>query len=138
MKAVTIMSLDEILKEMEQGKGPTRDPELYYFTIFGAPGGSEPWAWRVEGHHISLNFTVADGKATAVGPAFLGANPAEVKDGPRKGLRVLAEEDDLGRKLIKSMSDEQRGTAIFDKAAPKEIVTGNQRKAMLLKPVGIA
>jgi hypothetical protein len=137
MKAVTIMSLDQVLKEMEQGKGPTRDPELYYVTIFGTPGGSDPWAWRVEGHHVSLNFTITGGKATAVGPAFLGANPAEVKDGPRKGLRVLAEEEDLGRQLIKSLTDDQRKTAIFDKTAPKEIITGNQRKAMLLQPAGV-
>jgi hypothetical protein len=54
-KAATIMSLEEILKELEQGKGPTRDPELYYLSIFGTPSGKQTWAWRCEGHHLSLD-----------------------------------------------------------------------------------
>src|SRR5947209_6969437 len=137
VKAVTIMSLDQVLKDVEQGKGPTRDPELYYFTIFGTPGGNQAWGWRVEGHHVSLNFTIVDGKGTAATPAFLGANPAEIREGPRKGLRVLGEEEDLGRKLIKSLNDDQRKTAIFDKEAPKDILTFNARKAMIEKPAGV-
>ena len=55
-----------------------------------------PWGWRLEGHHLSLNFTLVPGKPVAVTPAFLGANPAEVRVGPRKGLRTLAREQDLG------------------------------------------
>lgn len=137
VKAVTIMSLDQILKDVEQGKGPTRDPELYYFTLFGQPGGNETWGWRVEGHHVSLNFTIVHGKGIAATPAFLGSNPAEVREGPRKGLRVLGEEEDMGRKLIKSLNDDQRKTAIYDKEAPKDILTFNARKAMIKDPVGI-
>jgi hypothetical protein len=139
LKAVTIMSLDEILKVIENGKGPTRDPELYYFSVFGKPGGSETWGWRVEGHHVSLNFTIVNGKGVAAGPIFFGANPAEVRDGPRKGLRVLGEEEDLGRALVKSLSDDQRKAAIIDaKAAPKDIISFNKRHAMLLDPPGIS
>jgi hypothetical protein len=137
VKAVTIMSLDQVLKDMEQGKGPTRDPELYYFTIFGQPGDHQTWGWRVEGHHVSLNFTIVNGKGVAATPAFLGANPAEVREGPRKGLRILGEEEDMGRKLIKSLNDDQRKTAVFEKEAPKDIVTSNARKAMIKDPVGI-
>src|SRR5207253_6141439 len=138
LKAVTIMSLDDVLKVMEAGKGPTRDPELYFFSVFGKPGGSDPWGWRVEGHHVSLNFTIVEGKGVGVGPAFFGANPAEVREGPRKGLRVLGEEEDLGRALVKSLSEDQRKTAIVDKTAPKDIISFNKRHAMLLDPPGIA
>jgi hypothetical protein len=136
-QAVTIMSLDDILKAMENGKGPVRDPELYYFTVFGKPGPTETWGWRVEGHHLSLNFTIADGQAVAAGPVFYGANPAEVRQGPRKGLRVLGVTEDLGRQLIKDLSEEQRKTAIIDATAPKEIITGNQRKANPGEPKGL-
>src|SRR5258706_3605595 len=88
LKATTIMSLEQILLEMEQGKGPKRDPENYFVSIFGEPGSEQAWGWRVEGHHLSLNFVVVEGKAVAGTPSFFGTNPGEVKDGPRKGFRV--------------------------------------------------
>src|SRR5208337_4761760 len=99
IKAVEIMSLDEVLRVLENGTGPVRDPELYFFTIFGEPSENGVWGYRVEGHHISQNYTVVNGKV-AGSPSFFGANPAEVKTGPRQGLRVLAREDDLGTELI--------------------------------------
>jgi hypothetical protein len=136
--ALTIMSLEQILAELEQGKGPKRDPEMYYVSIFGKPGSEQPWGWRVEGHHLALNFTVVEGKAVAASPSFYGSNPAQVKDGPRKGLRVLDVEEDLGRALVQSLSDEQKKAAIFSNDAPKDIITGASRKAKLLEPAGIA
>src|SRR5215207_4772074 len=99
VSAVTIMSLEQILKELEKGSGPARDPEMYFFTVFGKPGAKETWGWRVEGHHLALNFTVVNGRAAAGGPSFFGTNPGVVRDGPRKGLRVLGAEEDLGRQL---------------------------------------
>ena len=138
MQAVTIMSLDEILKTVENGKGPLRDPENYFFSVFGKPGGSEPWGWRVEGHHLSLNFTIVDGKAVGVGPAFFGSNPAEVREGPRKGLRILGPEEDLGRALVKSLNDEQKKAAIYTATAPKDIISFNALHAMRNEEGGIA
>ena len=138
MEAISITSLEQILRDMEQGKGPVRDPERYFFSIFGKPGDQGLWGWRVEGHHVSLNFTVMNGKAVAGTPAFLGTNPGVVRDGPRKGLRVLALEEDLGRQLAKSLDDEQKKTAILSGDAPKEIITGNSRKAMLENAGGIS
>lgn len=137
-EAVTIMSLDQVLKEIEGSGGKmVRDPELYYFSIFGKPGEKDPWGWRVEGHHLSLNFTIVDGKIAVAGPAFFGSNPANVLTGPRKGLRILGVEEDLGRALVKSLSDEQRKTAIITETAPKDILSFNARKTMLQTPVGI-
>jgi len=135
--AVTIMSLEQILLEQEQGKGPKRDPENYSVSIFGKPGSEQPWGWRVEGHHLSLNFTIGEGKVVGT-PSFFGTNPAEVKDGPRKGLRVLDQEEDLGRALVQSLNDDQKKTAILTGETPKEIITGNSRKAKLLTPEGVA
>ena len=118
----TIMSLDAILREMEQGRGPVRDPELYFLSIFGDAQSDKPWGWRVEGHHVSLNFTLVEGAHIATAPAFLGANPAEVLQGPRKGLRALAPEEDLARQLIKSLDDKQRGQAVVSQSAPADIL----------------
>jgi hypothetical protein len=135
-KIATIMSLELIL--MEKGKGPPRDPEMYYWSVFGTPGSKSPWGWRVEGHHVSINFTVVADNAVIAAPVFLGDNPAEVKDGPRKGLRVLAEEEDMGRAFVKSLSDEQMKKAIFLQTAPPEIITKADRQAVLQKFEGIA
>ena len=129
--AVTIISLEQILKEIEGGRGPARDAELYFVQVFGSPGPKGAWGWRFEGHHLSLNFTVVEGRAVAGAPNFFGTNPGEVRDGPRKGLRVLGAEEDMGRKLVMSLDDSQRKTAIFSADAPKDIITGNARKAQI-------
>ena len=113
--ATTIMSLEAILHELEQGRGPTRNPEWYFFTIFGTPSKSGKWGWRVEGHHLSLNFTLDSGKVVSATPAFFGANPATVKDGPKKGLRTLPAAEDLARALFKSLDEGQQRIARQEK-----------------------
>jgi hypothetical protein len=140
VKAETIVSLEQVLASIEQGKGPVRDPENYFFIIFGnpeSPGSKEPWGWRFEGHHLSLNFTVVGDKGAVGGPTFMGSNPADVKEGPRKGVRVLGEEEDLARTLVKSLDSGQRAKGLVEIAAPKDILTSNIRKATPLKPAGI-
>src|ERR1700694_1772082 len=98
-KAETIRKLEDVLRELEQGRGPTRDPDLYFFTFFGEPAadGIWAWGWRYEGHHCSQNWTIVNGKSIRSSPQFFGAHPAEVHEGPMKGARVLSAEDDLGR-----------------------------------------
>src|SRR5579864_5523818 len=130
IKAHTIMSLDQVLKDMEKGGAMERDPEKYYVSIFGEPAEQGAWGYRFEGHHISLNFSIVNGRV-ASSPSFFGANPAEVREGPRAGLRALANEEDLGRKLIKALTDAQRAIAIVDKNAYKDIITFDSRKAAL-------
>jgi hypothetical protein len=137
LKATTIMSLEAILKELEQGKGPVRDPDLYFFSIFGEPLATQSWGWRVEGHHLSLNFTVAHGQLLATAPTFFGSNPAEVKSGPRQGLRVLAREEDLARELLQALDAKQRSVAVIDTKAPDEIATGHAVKVEPGNPVGL-
>ncbi len=96
------MSLEQVLRELEKGKEgtPVRDPELYFLSIFGRPSDGGSWGWRIEGHHLSLNFTLKDGKIASVTPVFFGANPAEVRQGPREGLRALADLEDRGLRLV--------------------------------------
>jgi hypothetical protein len=135
-KATTIMSLEQILYDIEN-KSPTRDADLYFVTLFGQPGKA-PWGWRVEGHHLSLNFAVDSDQVLSVTPLFFGANPAEIQSGPRKGLRVLGGEEDLARQLVKSLNADQQKSAILTNAAPRDIITGADRKAKMLEPLGIS
>lgn len=126
-KATTIMELEAILRELEKSRqdGPIRDPERYYFTVFGQPAADAKWGLSVEGHHLSLNFVVDRDQVVSHTPAFLGANPAtvrtEVGGGPKRGTRVLAQEETLGFDLINSLSDEQRKTAIIAEKAPHDL-----------------
>src|SRR5207245_808404 len=90
-KATTIMSLELILRELEKGGAVVRDPGWYFFSVFGTPSKTARWGWRVEGHHLALNFVVDGGKVLAATPTFFGANPAEIKAGPKKGQRTLPE-----------------------------------------------
>lgn len=137
IKADTVMSLDQVLKEIEVNPTNERDPEKYYFSIFGEPSETGTWAYRVEGHHLALNFTIVKGHVAST-PSFFGANPAEVRGTSRNGLRTLAREEDLGRDLVKALSDAQRAVAIVDKTAYKDIITMASRKAAIAgKPSGL-
>jgi len=130
IKAVTIMSLEDVLRIIEQTSGEYRNPEKYYFSVFGTPDEKGRWGYRIEGHHFSQNYTIVNGKVIDA-PSFFGANPAEVQQGPRKGLRTLAAEDDLGMELIHSLDEPQLKIAIVNPTAYREILTGASRKAAL-------
>ena len=138
-KATNIMSLETILRELEGPNGRmTRDPELYYISVFGKPDAKGTWSWRVEGHHLSVNYTIVKGEYVAGTPSFFGTNPAEVKSGPRKGLRALGDEEDRARELIKALSPEQREQAIFEKVALRDIVTMAEKRVKPLEQKGIS
>lgn len=128
--------IEPALREIENNPG--RDLGLYYYTFFGQPSETGKWGWRYEGHHLSLSFTYLDGKIVSTTPQFLGSNPADVSDGPSKGTRVLAREEDLGRELVKSLSDKQRITAILSESAPADLLTANVRRASMQEDKGIA
>jgi hypothetical protein len=136
-KAETIRALEDVLVEMG-GNPRVRDAELYYFTIFGDPATQPTWGWRYEGHHLSQNWTIVDGRALATTPQFFGANPAEVRQGARKGLRALAAEEDVAFELLRSLDATQRAAAVIDPEAPDDILTTNSREAALQADRGIA
>ena len=137
-KVETIRQLENVLREIEKGTGPTRDPGLYYFTVFGEPAAKGTWGLRYEGHHVSLNWTSLKGRIIASSPQFLGSNPGEVRSGEMKGTRVLAAEEDLGRALVKSLSADQRKEALISDKAPGDIISANARTAGIQEDKGIA
>jgi hypothetical protein len=148
MTATQVMELESVLATLEaaqaaaaaqppQGNRFVRDPERYFFSIFGTPSTRNTWGWRVEGHHLSLHFTVVNGTLVAGAPTFLGSNPAEVRDGPKRGTRVLGLEEDAARSLLESLDASQRSTAIINTTAPNDIVTVASVKIDPLSPVGI-
>jgi hypothetical protein len=136
-KATTIMSLESILADLEKAKGPTRVPGNYFFTIFGKPSKTGAWGWRVEGHHLSLNFTLDKGKVASATPAFFGANPAILMAGPRKGSRTLPEAEDHAKALFKALDDDQKKVALQNEPFP-EIEEAAKLPSKVGEPRGLA
>ena len=146
-KAVSIMSLEEYLWQTEGAKAKDeaakaavrakRDPEKYFVSVFGTPDAKGTWGWRIEGHHLAMNFTIRNGALLRATPSFFGSNPGEVRQGPLAGLRVLHVEEEMGRSLVKSLSEEQLKKAVFDTTAPKEMLTAADRWVNPLKPDGL-
>ena len=137
MTASEIIEVEGVLQALEGGGQFSRDPELYFVSVFGTPSSDGTWAWRFEGHHLSLHFTIIDGAITVSTPTFLAASPAEVMEGPRAGLRPLGSLEDAGRALLASLDPAQRDVAILEEVAPTNIVTGVALAPDPLSPVGI-
>ena len=138
-KATAIMQLEGILREAESRPQDDtyRDPGKYYFSIFGNPATDSVWGWRLEGHHISFNFSVKNNLLVSGTPGFMGTNPAVVLSGPEKGKFILKNETELGFALLHSLDASQARKAIINNDAPSEIITGADRKAMIEHPEGI-
>ncbi len=128
-----IISIEKELGESEQmensGGRWTRNTELYWFSVFGEPGGSGPWGWRLGGHHVCLHYTIVNGDLVTPNPLFFGSNPANVKHGDREGLRTLGDEEDLARALVTGLSSDLRSVAVVDPEAPADILTKSYRSA---------
>ncbi len=107
-------------------------------TIFGTPATTGKWGWRVEGHHLSLNFTLENGEIVSATPAFFGSNPGEVRQGPRQGLRTLADLEDRALRLLQALDDSQKKVAVTAEKAPGEIRAPNTPQPPTAAAEGIA
>ncbi|PCI82136.1 MAG: hypothetical protein COB20_00580 [SAR86 cluster bacterium] len=137
-KTENVRDLENVLAVLEPNGPFVRDPDLYYLTVFGTPSMIGAWAIRYEGHHLAFNWTFIEGAGIASTPQFFGSNPAEVRDGEKQGTRVLAAEEDMGRQLLKSLNEMQRGEAVLSGDAPRDIFTAAQKQIKPLEDVGIS
>jgi Protein of unknown function (DUF3500) len=135
LKAMQVITLEGVLAEIEK-RPEYRDAGRYYVSIFGKPGDAAGWGWKFEGHHLSLNYAIR-GAEVSVTPSFMGANPAEVREGVHKGLRPFGAEEDLARALALVLMEGGKSGVRFSDKAPTEILTGENRNATALEPVGI-
>lgn len=139
LRVKTIMSLEEVLRIQENDTVGRRDVDVYHFSVFGKPAREGTWAWRLEGHHVSLHFLMRDGELISTAPTFLGANPHEVREGPRKGMRPLGVREDAGRALMRSLGPGLRKEALVSDEAYRDILTSADTRAKLEgQPRGVA
>lgn len=141
-KATKIMSLENLLHKLEkQEHSERRNPNKYYFTIYGTPGDSSHWGLSIEGHHLSLNFVMQGNKIVDSTPQFFATNPAELKDnygeGFEKGLRVLREEETLAFELVGKLTAEQKKAVMLPGDTPKEIRAPSEPQPPQTKPEGL-
>ena len=140
--ARSIIAHEDILREIEKAQGVAnymrRQPGLYYTAIFGTPSSDGYWAWRFEGHHLSVNATHVGKDGDIVAPLFFGSNPAKVLSGPSMGLRILKAEEDEARALIASFTAEQKAKVVIAPETTNDIVTTNKPKAEIAQFEGIA
>lgn len=135
LKAETIIQLEQLLGEME--KDPVRRNHKAYFTsIFGEPGDKSTWGYRFEGHHLAINLTIVDGAHIIAAPTFMGASPAQVREGRLKGTRPLEQEEIIARKLAVSLYAKDK-SVVYTAQAPGDILTAENRVAQQLDPVGL-
>jgi hypothetical protein len=139
-KATEIIALENILRVIENRSNTDtyRDPLNYSISFFGVPSDNNPWGWRIEGHHVSINFTSIAGRIESSTPTFWGSNPGTVPAGKDKGKQVLKLEMELGFALVNSLTTSQRTSAIIREDAPSDIISFNSRTAKPLSPVGIS
>jgi len=136
-----IMNLESVLLELQgDRKGPIRDAERYYFTVFGEPSDDSRWGLSIEGHHMSLNYVIDSGEIVSTTPSFFATNPAVVMDEvafAKKGTRVLALEETIAFELLGSLNEEQAKTAIIADKAPREIRAAGEPQPPQDPAVGI-
>jgi hypothetical protein len=140
--ARSIIAHEDILREIEKGQGVAnymrRQPGLYYTAVFGTPSSDGYWAWRFEGHHLSVNATHAGKDGDIVAPLFFGSNPAKVLAGPAMGLRILKSEEDEARALMALFTADQKTRVVIAPETTNDIVTTNKPKAEIAQFDGVA
>jgi len=125
------LMIEGILGELS-GSRSFRDPVNYALVVFGDPLGTAPWAWRFEGHHLSINVMVAPDHGVGVTPTFFGANPANVpRDHAHAGFRLVGAEEDAAFGLIGSLEGAIRAQAVIANRSLGDIVSGPGRELSL-------
>lgn len=150
LKATSIMHLDDLLnryydtlyykKEINDTtytfvRSLLWSHKNYFFAFFGNPADSI-WGYKLEGHHLSINFSFVKDKLS-VTPFFIGTDPAEYQSSVYAGWRVLGQEEDLGIKLIHLLSPAQQHKATMSTAVPKDIITAAESGKRLVDDWGI-
>ena len=132
-----LIKIERILGELTGSPG-FRDPGNYALAIFGDPAGNGPWAWRFEGHHLSLSVLVAPGHGVSVTPVFFGANPARVPGShAHGGFRLVGAEEDAVFSLLQSLEGGVRSQAVIADRSLGDIVSGPGREVSLQRFEGV-
>jgi uncharacterized protein DUF3500 len=135
-QAVAIMALEDVLDAAEHHRRGRHHTD-YWIVIFGDPATADPWGWRFEGHHLSLNITTVDDRLSTT-PCFFGAHPATVCYRDTPILQPLNQEEQLARTLLAQLNPANRQLAVVSDTAPEDIHTRTAARIdATLEPRGV-
>jgi hypothetical protein len=121
-KVVSVMAMEHVLRALAEAGRPAAahlfDSGRYCFKVFGEPGASVTWGWQLAGHHVSLNFTVADGRYVSPTPSLLGSEPASYGT-----LAPLSDDEERGFRFVNSLTQAQRAAAVIWHRPPPDLAT---------------
>ncbi len=107
-----IMRLNETLAELS-GDHDFLGEWLYYMQVYGKPSATEPWGWKLEGHHAIINYFVL-GDQVVMTPLFIGSEPVKAPSGKYKGVEILQQEQNGGLAMLNALSEAQRKQAVLN------------------------
>lgn len=135
-QAMAIIALEEVLDRAEDWQRGRHSAD-YWMAVFGDPARDDRWAWRFEGHHLSVTMTVVDGQVSPA-PIFFGANPAAVRYAGRPVSRPLGVEEDLALALLDALGPAERAAAVIADDAPADIISATRGQVDApLEPLGV-
>ncbi|HSC15698.1 MAG TPA: DUF3500 domain-containing protein [Gammaproteobacteria bacterium] len=147
-KAAGVMRLDDINRAQQVARlAPNATPfqkaqaesfgsDNYFVLFFGDPRRDSRWGWLLQGHHLAMSFTVADGKTQFL-PMFLGATPVAVAEDVETGWSALAQEVTRGVELVAALTESQRKIAISPAAVPEDVLNGVGNKGRFTPAEGL-
>ena len=134
LTATSVMFNEDIEKKFEPNLGRNE----YWVEVFGEPGPSNYWSWKLEGHHLSLNFTFLGDKMIANSPFLAATNPSNsITDTARAGLIILFKEEELARALVNSLSPAQLKLGYSDRKKPDSVYSEQDKSRINVPDEGI-
>ena len=136
-KARNVMTLQDVLAASGNGAGE-RSSERFSFAVYGTPGETGAWGFRLEGHHLTQSISVRDGRIVSITPSSFSANPNRVNSGTHAGLVTLKDEEALARRLFGDLGARLQARARISDTALNNILSYAGRERANAQALGLA
>lgn len=132
-----VMETQDIMRELGRGSR-ARNSERFSIAVFGEPQDNKAWGLRIEGHHLSLNWTFKGNEIVAITPSSFSIIPQNIPIGPRKGTLVLDAEETMARRLMSDLTGNKKERAYIAERPPGNVLALAGREERFKEKQGIA
>ena len=131
-----IVGADSILKAFPRAARAGWSDDNYWLAFFGQPTGAGHWGWQFGGHHLAINGSFADGRATGLSPTFVGVEPADFE---YAGARATPFADELaaGHAVMQALPEAFRTEASIT-PRPRSVEAGAGQDGFIPEVLGSA
>ena len=124
--------------DIQQKFEPALGRGEYWIEVFGTPSPDSIWSWKLEGHHLSMNFTFRGNSMISNTPFLMSTNPSNsITDSARAGLIILYKEEEMGRQLVNSLNEEQLIKGYNSRPKTKIVYSEQDKKEIHVPDEGI-